>query len=132
MTDQDIDNVDGNTVLEDISVIDGDRVLEFRGVRIGASSSHTPMKKRWSEIFIYRTEAGVYIVAGVGRSKIEGETDNHWARSYTDPADVIAHLHMTNETNHSKYLPYTNRDAIAQARLADPVFAQARMVEHID
>lgn len=130
MTTEDTD-VEFNSQLKDIRVIDGDRVLQFMGVRIGASSSHQPGKTRWAEIYIYRTEAGTYIVSGIGRSKIDGESDKCWAYVEENPADVIKRLHMTADGG-GKYIPYVSRDAIAQARTVDAVFAAAYMVEHVD
>lgn len=40
----------------------------FSGTLLGAGSSAQPMKPRWFEVRIFRTDGGRYIVAGAGRS----------------------------------------------------------------
>lgn len=113
------------------SVLDGDRLLEFTGIRLGASSSHQPGKERWAEIYIFRTEAGRYIVSGIGRTKIAGERDKLWAQVCDDPSAVIERLHLSDDRR-GRYLPYVSREAIDQARHVDPAFENAYLVEHVD
>lgn len=125
MTDQRLEDV------ADHIVTDGARQLEFRGVCLGSSSSHQPGKTNWAEIFIFRTEAGKYIVAGIGRTKVEGQHDKCWAQVCEEPACVIERLHLHDDVR-GRYLPYVQREAIEMARLADPAFTDAYMVEHVD
>lgn len=116
---------------EEFSVIDGDRELQFSGVRLGQSTSWATSKARWAEIEIYRTVGGQYIVAGVGRSVVDGERDKHWAQVCEFPEAVIERLHLV-DRNGARYIPYVSKDAINQARVHDAEFAQAYMVERVD
>lgn len=111
-------------------VKDGDRILRFNGVLIGEASSHKEGKPRWAHITIYRTEAGKYIVAGCGKTTVDGEHDKYWAQVCEQPEGVIQKLHML-DVDHSKYLPYVSRQALEQARSVDPVFADSYLVEDI-
>lgn len=49
-------------------VRDGSRLLQFDGVLLGAVSSKRETSSRWSEINLYRTEGGSYVMEKVGRS----------------------------------------------------------------
>lgn len=49
-------------------VRDGLDVIEFVGERIGHASTRKPDKVRWTEVDIYRTRAGNYVVVRVGAS----------------------------------------------------------------
>lgn len=111
-------------------VIDDDRKLHFHGIELGSASSKKPGKNRWFEVTIYKTRAGQYIVAGIGRTMIQGEVDKHWAQVCERPEGVIEKLHMLDDDG-SKYLPYVSKRALRQARENDTVFADAYLVEDI-
>ncbi len=93
---------------------DGDRNLAFTGQLLGEASSRRPGQDRWFEAQIFKTEAGTYIVAGVGRSDIEGETDRCWAVTASDGAGVVQALTRIDEDD-IEYLTRTARDALNAA-----------------
>lgn len=52
----------------DAQVRDGSRLLSFDGELLATASSRTPDRDRWTEMRIYRTSGGSYILEKVGRS----------------------------------------------------------------
>lgn len=97
---------------------DGDRSLVFDGTLLGNASSERADAPRWFEIAIYRTEAGRYVVAGSGRSRVEGESDRCWAYDYTEPGDVVRRLTRV-DTEGVEYITRTARDALRAAAELD-------------
>jgi hypothetical protein len=51
-------------------VEDGSRTLQFEGTRLSHASSRRQDSGRWVEFDLYRTEAGQYVLARVGRSVV--------------------------------------------------------------
>lgn len=51
-------------------VRDGDRILEFTGELLAQSTSQRRGNPRWIEFELYRTKAGSYVLARVGRSVV--------------------------------------------------------------
>lgn len=96
---------------------DNDRDLGFRGELLGEASSFEPGRDRWFELRIYRTETGVYVVEGVGRSVREGDYDKCWALMSTTPSEMIESLYR--ERNGERFLPHTTRDALDEAAAND-------------
>lgn len=47
---------------------DGDDDVEFTGVQLSLATTETPEATRWTEISIYRTEGGRYVIHRCGRS----------------------------------------------------------------
>lgn len=71
-------------------VHDQHQVLEFEGERIGFASTETPDTVRWTEIEIYRTTAGNYVVHRVGASVVYHDAKAHCASgSLTTPAALL-------------------------------------------
>lgn len=74
---------------------DGERDLEFEGERLASVSSHHyqgPRNTRWTEIRIYRTQAGKLVVAATNRTRWEGERDTFNAVICESSADVYRTL----------------------------------------
>ena len=78
---------------------DGDRDLEFAGVELGAGSFGTGgtsgFARDWTRgtnVTIYRTAGGRYVVGVKQWSAWEGEGDVHRAAVCETPADVLAWL----------------------------------------
>lgn len=61
--------------MDTIRVQDKYDMVEFRGVQLADVSTETPSSVRWTEISIYRTEAGRYIIHRVGRSVLYHAVD---------------------------------------------------------
>ena len=53
-----------------IEVKDGERILQFEGELLGASSSYKPGALRWIEFSLYKTRSGSYVLSRVGASLI--------------------------------------------------------------
>lgn len=112
-------------------VYDGEREIRFKGQRLGHASSYQRGKSRWAEISIYKTHGGNYIVAGVGRSTVPGEVDRRWAQVCERPHGVIEKLHMLDDDG-SRYLPFTSKRALEEARAIDHDLDRAFMVEVVE
>ena len=67
---------------------DGVRVLRFSGERVGHASSARHGAQRWSELTLYRTAGGEYILQKTGRSTVahrpECELVNHRMPSWLE------------------------------------------------
>lgn len=110
---------------------DGEREVQFTGVLLGEASSFRRGKSRWSEIKIFRTRGGNYIVAGVGRSTVPNESDRFWTQVCERPHGVIEKLHMLDEDG-ARYIPHTSREALEQSTLNDEELRSAYRVEVVD
>ena len=76
---------------------DGDKDLAFEGDIVAQVSSHSNFgcqQNRWTEIDIYRTRKGKYIVAIRGRTCWQGEINRHDAYVCEDEAAVIEALNQ--------------------------------------
>jgi hypothetical protein len=51
-------------------VRDGARIMAFDGVCIAKVSSRRPSSPRWTELELYRTDTGKYVLAKIGRSVV--------------------------------------------------------------
>lgn len=67
----------------------GNAITQFEGELIAHVSSELPSKDRHTEFDLFITEHGEWILQGIGRSKVENETDRYWAVISNDPADVL-------------------------------------------
>lgn len=113
------------------SVNDGDREIRFEGELLGASSSHRPGKPRWIEISIFKTNGGKYIVAGIGRTTLDGEDERNWAHVSETPRGCLESLHLY-DSDGVRYLTRTAKVALAAACSLDEQLRDAYMVEVID
>lgn len=109
---------------QQFQVKDGDRELQFSGVCLGRATSWRPGKTRWSEIAIYKTDVGMYLVVGIGRSTELNESDRHWASRFSDPDQVVQRLYLSGEGG-IRRLPHTNREALLQACQVDRALSEA-------
>lgn len=68
----------------------GATVTQFSGELIAHVSSELSVKDRWTEFDLFLTDGDdIWILQGIGRTKVEGETDRYWSVVSKDPADVI-------------------------------------------
>lgn len=107
-----------------------DRTLIFEGDLLGSSSSHEDGKTRWSEVFIYRTIDGEYVVAGIGRSVRPGDQDLTWAHVCGTAAAAVEQLHQYDDDN-VRYITTLSRRAIMSAGENDPELLDAFLVENL-
>lgn len=61
-----------------MSVRDGSRLLRFHGQRLAFSSSERPGVQRWSELTLYQTATGEYLIQKVGRSTVAHSPECHY------------------------------------------------------
>lgn len=126
----------------EFTVHDRDRELTFTGVLLGRSSSQAPGKRRWSEVTIYRTEAGKYVVEGVGRTNVRtgdlvdgivAEADEEpffWAHVCDEADGVVQSLYLYDDTS-TRYMTKVARRALRAASKLDPDLRSAFAVERI-
>lgn len=107
-------------------VLDDERVLAFEGVLLGAASSERADKDRWFELRLFRTEAGAYVISGVGKSRVPGETDLCWTKIVDSAEDVIRALQRTDGDGELR-LTNVARKALDAAANVDPEFATIRV-----
>lgn len=93
---------------------DGDLSLTFEGELLGSGSSRRGQITRWFEVCIYRTAAGAFVVAGVGRSIVDGETDRCWAEIVHTGAEVRSLLTRT-DNDDIRYITRTAMRAMTEA-----------------
>lgn len=113
--------MDDHTVMRD-----GQRPLSFAGELLGSSSTHRPGKMRWLELAIYApADTSGYVVAGVGRSVVPGETDRCWAYVEETPEDVIRRLERYEDGTDTRYLTRAAAQAIQSAAESDESLREA-------
>ena len=126
--------------MDDIEVKNRARTIAFTGELIAeaksvpkkvGSSSLGELGERWTETRIYRTSGGNYVVAGVGKSTVPGETDRPWAHVSESAEGVVESLHAV-DADGVRYLTHVNTDALEQAGAVDPDIRAAFMHERIE
>ena len=98
---------------------DGQTDLQFTGVCLADASNRAvdgPASNRWTEIRIYRTEAGRYVTSVVGVSCWQGETNRYTADVCDNAADVVIALEQDG------WLSGVAKDVLAQAAQTDDAF----------
>lgn len=79
---------------------------------------------------LFKTVAGNYVLAGVGKSNLPGETDRPWAHVSETPRGVIESMYMYDEDN-VRYLTNTAKSLLATATAADDELRKAYLVEEV-
>lgn len=64
-------------------------ILKFTGELVASVSAELPEKDRWTEFQLYLTDFNTWVLQGIGRSRVPGETDRYWYIVSSDPADFI-------------------------------------------
>jgi hypothetical protein len=67
------------------TVRDNEQTLDFTGVLLAEKDSRVQTKNRWIELRLYRTQAGSYVLEGIGRTTVPGEIDRCWAQVSDEP-----------------------------------------------
>lgn len=97
----------------------------FDGVLLGhASSKNRPDQPRWTELAIYRTLGGNYVVHKVGKSSKPGEVDRDTLLVSTAPAGAVESC-KTSDSDGALFFTYVAREALDQAVENDPELAEA-------
>lgn len=125
---------------------DRERTVRFTGVLLGEATSrwerHTDHELpyaprfercgacRWTEVRVYRTEAGSYVIETVGRSLVPDEVDLSRVTVAESAAGAVETLH-TYDQDEVRYITKTAREAALAAAAQDEKFAEAFMVEEV-
>ena len=80
---------------------DGKKDLVFDGEKLADVDDSDYQSTRWSEIDIYRTDSGKYVVAQVYRTRWQGEEDSHRADVCESAAAVLELLSWEDEDGNS-------------------------------
>lgn len=75
---------------EEFEVINSDgQALKFTGELVAQVSAELPEKQRWTEFQLFLTDFNTWVLQGVGRTRVPGESDRHWYIVSSDPGDWI-------------------------------------------
>lgn len=117
--------------MKQYTVRDGERLIEFTGVKLASVTSFEAGKTRWIDLELYRTRAGIYVLAGCGRSIEPGEVDRPWVQQSEDPDGIIDRLYLFNDDTGAKYIPHTSRRLLEAASANDVNIKKAYVTEHV-
>ena len=98
--------------------------ITFKGELIGDTSTAAPDKKRWVDIYIFRTEGGNFVSEVYGMSDVPGEEDRLTVHVADTPAELVSLL------RHKNRLSKPAREAIEAASKRDARFEEAKL-QHI-
>lgn len=108
---------------------DRQRDITFTGDLIATASSEVVGKDRWSEMSIYTTDDGRYVVHGLGKSSVEGETDRDWVCICNTAEAVIKALTRTSDD--VSYVPNLNLTLLERASMLDDAISDATRVQRV-
>ena len=100
---------------------DGKPNVRFTGDKIAGVSSRShqgPRQNRWTEIGIYRTEAGKYVVQVVGHTQWQGESNRFAVTVCAGEAAVIDALtqhERDDDCDYGSYVSDLAKEALAEA-----------------
>lgn len=66
--------------------------IKFTGELIASVSSRDNDTTRWTELALYKTKGGKYVVSSVGVTKWQGERDRYAATAFGHEEEVVEHL----------------------------------------
>jgi hypothetical protein len=117
-------------VTEDQHVIerDSDVPLRFTGAPIASASSYEPGKDRWTQLTLYLTSTGRYVLHEEGLTDVDGEDDRSDAYVADDAATLIAGLYKVNVRG-KRYLTRLALSLIEDAAVSDDGVRAAYFVE---
>ena len=109
----------------------GDRTLRIEGAFLAHASSRQGEAPRWTELALYRTDSGRYVLAGVGKSAVAGEVDRPWVKVADGPEGAVDFLYMRDDAG-VRYMTRAAKAVAAEAAVADADFGSAWNVEVLD
>jgi hypothetical protein len=110
---------------------DEDRNIEFRGRLLASASSEEPGKTRWTEVEIYKTVGGNYVVSTIGRSREPAEHDFHRTNVSETARGAVEVLYQIDRDG-VRYLTWTARQALDDASDVDEELREAYQVQAVD
>lgn len=91
----------------------------FTGELLGSGTSNqTGKQRRWSELHIYRTVGGNYLVHKIGRSIVPGEVDRFTLHVSEGPDGVVESC-KSSDSDRTLFFTRVARDALEEALLKD-------------
>jgi len=105
------DMTHGRFRLEDVN----GQPFRFEGRMLAHTSSELARKPRWTEVQIFQTIGGKYVVNLIGQTRLDGERIKERAHIADTAEDVIAVLFQEDPDTGNRYLTQVARDAIEQA-----------------
>ena len=114
---------------------DGEPHLTFEGVELARRDSERSFKKDWTELAVFRTAAGQYVVETVGRTRRLNGYEAHSARVYTTADALVEGLrdHKWRGGAHPKLALDVLNDAAEHDTLLDAALeAIEEREEHVD
>ncbi len=105
---------------------DGQRDLKFTGEIIGAASSRWLAGKeqnRWTEVKIYKTQSGKFVVETINYTQWQGELNNYRAEICDNPLQAMEELSYTEDG--SFYFSGVGKEALEEAIKEVPELAAA-------
>lgn len=136
------------TKRQKFAVQDHERSFMFNGVLLGRATSEIASKKRWTEMAIYRTEAGTYIISGVGQTRVKAgdrvwdddekkeviaefdEIPRAWAHVCESAEGAIQRLYLY-DNDDVRYMTRVARNALLAAIKLDDALNKAFHVEEV-
>jgi hypothetical protein len=109
----------------------GDRTLRIEGQQLAHASSRQGQAPRWTELTLFRTDSGRYVLAGVGKSAVPGEVDRPWAKVAEGPEGAVDFLYMHDEAG-VRFMTRAARAVAEEAARVDADFSSAWRVEVLD
>jgi hypothetical protein len=98
---------------------------EFKGWRLGSgTSNHSGTQRRWSELHVYKTVGGNYLVHKIGRSVAPGEV-NRYTLHISEGPDGAVESCKTSDKDSALFFTRVARDALEQAIAEDPELSDA-------
>lgn len=64
-------------------------ITQFSGEIIAHVSSELSVKDRHTEFDLFLSDDDIWILQGIGRTKIETEQDRYWVICSKDPSDIL-------------------------------------------
>lgn len=107
---------------------DADLPLAFTGEVIAEAHSYETGKLRWTELTLYRTSSGKYVLHEEGITEVDDEDDRSSAYVSEDAGELIASLYKVNARG-KRYLTKLAQELVARAAVADPGIRAHYVVE---
>ena len=95
------------------------RLLEFEGDELARVSTRRGNAPRWTEVHVYRTSDGSYVLNTIGQSVISGEIPLTWWGVVSTPAELVAEMFRWSREDEHYFLPTISMEALEEAAYED-------------
>jgi hypothetical protein len=103
--------------MDTYTVEDGEEEFDIEAELLADYSTRGSTRQRWSEVRVFRTSSGSWLVTGAGRSTVEGEVDFCWYKEADDVPALVEQLRLRS----GRIVPAT-MGALLQACVKSPEF----------